>query len=259
MGDIMADALEDLAAKIGSAQDEISDMAADIDPSDADGEVDPSDPDGEVDPGSPSDGDDIDPGDIDPSDPDANPGDPPEPTEPDGDVPDPDEGDADDGIELPEPAEPEEGGFAEIQLIPDPVPLAGRWEITSKRGTSVCVGKAAGRRTSFVDKLKKDDKPRKGRIVVLNDGRTLRGTKIGEGQAAPLLLQWDPSTERFKGSVRTAAPGGRAKTDFNFRVLGAGRMEGELIGNTRVRKDGVTAKCTVSRGVSMKHAGGGGK
>lgn len=252
LGEVLADGMSDAAAAIGSMQDAIDDMAAGIDPSDPDGEVDPGDPDGEVDPGSPSDGDAVDPGDIDPSDPGANPGDPIEPTEPDGAETGADDGDdgSDDGIELPEPNEPEDGGYLEIQLIPDPVPKAGRWKATNKVGTSVCTGKAGGRKTSFLQKIRRTTET--GRLVVKDEGRTLIGRGLAEGQTSPLELTWDPESERFKGSVRVAAPGGRTKIRFDFRVIDQNRLEGELVANVRVNAQGVKATCVVARGVSLK-------
>ncbi len=233
MGDIIADALEDLAREIGSAQDEISDLAEGIDPSDPEGEIDPSDPEGEIDPSDPE-------GEIDPSDPEGEI----DPSDPDG------PGEID-----PSPDEPpDEGGYFELQLIPDPVPRAGRWTAINKVGTVACTGAAGGRNGAVVQKIPKTTET--GRIGVRDEGRTLIGRRLAQGQTAPLILTWDPQTERFKGSVTAAAPGGRTKIRFDFRIVSANRLEGELIANVRVDAGGVKAKCTVGRAVTLKRSGG---
>lgn len=245
LGDVIADGMSDAAAAIGSMQDEISDMAAGIDPSDPDGEIDPSDPDGDVDPGSPTDGDDVDPGDIDPSDPDADPGDP---IEPDGTEPDGDDGSdgSDGGIELPEPSEPEEGGFREILLAPDPAPRAGTWRVKNKQGTVTC---------TKVGTLPIKATPQTARIFVGDDGKKLSSNKFFKDQKGAVNMKWDPETDQYRGKVKLGAPGGKVNMNFTLRVVSPGKMVGSIRAKFTVNQGGISGRCTVRRGLELNRRG----
>lgn len=237
LGDMISEGIETVADSLG-------DLAAGIDPSDPDaegfGDIDPSDPGAGVDPDSPADGDDVDPGDIDPSDPGANPGDPIEPSDPDGTTPD--DGDGDGGIELPEPAEPEEGGFQEIQLLPDPAPRAGRWTVVNHPGRMTCTGAGS-------IALKRSQQ--RTRIRVLEDGRVLRGPRLAPG-AGSIRMTWQPESEAYTGVVRVAAPGGRTRIRFYLRVVSQNRMKGEMVATVNVDSGGIRGSCTGSREITLR-------
>ncbi len=243
MGDIIADAIEDLARAVGSEQGDISDLAPGIDPSDPDADADSTDPDAPVDPSDPESP--IDPSDpespIDPSDPDS-PIDPPAPVEPAGPAPDGAGGPA--GPEIEDLGEPDgDGGYREIQLIPDPVPKAGRWEVTNQRGLVTC-DKAGN-----IDLAETSET---GRITVRDEGRVLIGRSLFEGQGAPVRMVWNPDLNRYEGEVTAAAPGGRTVLKFNARVRGAGRMIGEMIARVKVDSGGVRERCRIARGLVFR-------
>lgn len=243
LGEILADGMSDAAAAIGSMQDEIAEMAPGVDPSDPEGEIDPSDPDGEVDPGSPDEGDDVEPGAIDPSDPDANPGDPIDPTEPEDDVPDGDEGEggSEGSIELPVPSEPEEGGYFELQLLPEPAPRAGRWTVVNHPGRMTCTGAGSIR-------LKRTQQ--RTRLKVLEDGRVLKGPRLAP-DAGNLKMTWQPESEAYTGVVRVAAPGGATKIRFYLRVVNPGKLRGEMVATVNVDASGVKSSCAGSRKITL--------
>ena len=224
---------------IGSA---LETLAAGIDPSDENAPVDPSDPDAPVDPQGPPSGEDIDAGDIDPSDPESVPGDPETPAEPAA----PDEPSEPDGIDVPEPAEPEEGGFAEIFLAPDPAPKAGTWKVNNKRGTVVCTN---------VGTLPLKASTQTGRITLRNDGKKLRGKSIFQDQTKPVNMTWDPESNLYRGKIRLAAAGGRVNMDFTLRVVNPRRMVGSLSAKVTVNQGGVSGRCTVNRGLALKRTG----
>ena len=234
----------------GSAGEAAEDLGEGIDPSDPDAPVDSSDPDAPVDPSDPDAPIDptnpdapIDPTDpdapIDPSDPDADPGEPLEPSEPGqpGAATDPD------GIELPEPSEPEEGGFAEIQLLPDPVPEGGQWTVTNKKGLVTCdsLGNTSLPATSQT-----------GRITVKEEGRVLVGRSLFTGQDGPVRMRWNPELERYEGKVTVAAPGGQTILDFHAYVQKRNLMSGDMIAKVTIDSEGVKERCRVARGLVFK-------
>lgn len=215
MGDIIADALEDLARAVNPD--------APIDPA----AIDPTDPD------SP----------IDPTDPDSQPGDVPagpDPSDPDGSDP------SGSGIELPEEAEDEEGGFGEIQLIPDPAPKAGTWRVINKRGLVSCLqaGTLPLKRSSET-----------GTIAVLQDGRVLVGRHLFDSQRAPVRMKWDPDTNRYRGKVQASADGAATTLSFDARVLSANRMKGSLVAKVKVDAEGFSERCTVARDLTFVRQG----
>jgi len=81
----------------------------------------------------------------------------------------------------------DEGGFREIQLLPDPAPRAGIWRITNKRGLVSCAAA--------------------GTIRVRDDGRVLVGRSLFDGQRAPVRMEWKPDDNRYEGTVRASARG----------------------------------------------------
>jgi hypothetical protein len=251
MGDMIADGLEALAREIGSAQDDINDLAGGIDPSEPGGQVDPTDADSPIDP---TDADSpIDPSDpnapIDPSDPNApiDPSDPNAPIDPvpadPGSPAEPGPG-TEPGPEIEDLSEPDgDGGFKEIQLIPDPVPAAGRWQVINKRGLVSC-SRAGGIPLPKTTQI--------GRISVRDEGRKLVGSSLFEGQGQPVTMIWDPNQNRYEGMVVASAPGGKTKLKFFARVASRGRMNGEMIATIKVNAGGVKESCAASRELVFK-------
>ena len=253
MGDMIADGLEALAREIGSAQGDINDLAGGIDPSDPNAPVDPTDPNAPIDPSDPNAP--IDPTDpnapIDPTDPNApiDPTDPnapidPAPAEP-GSPAEPGPGSApDSGPEIEDLSEPDgDGGFGELQLIPDPVPAAGRWKVTNQPGLVSC---------SRAGSISLPKTTQTGRISVRDEGRTLVGRSLFQDQGAPVRMTWNPDLNRYEGTVVASAPGGRTKLKFYARVASQSRMNGEMIANVKVNAGGVRETCVAARGLVFK-------
>ena len=221
--------------------DAMATLADAVDPSDPDAPVDPGSPDAPVDPGSPASGDDVDPGDIDPSDPDSVPGDPA--------APGPDELPLDPGedeIEIEEilPSEgDEDGGFFELNLVPDPAPRTGKWRVFNKAGTVSCqrLGRLPLKKSTQV-----------GRIRLQDDGRKLTGRSIFADQTAPVQMTWDPEGDRYRGKIRLTVPGGKVRMDFELKVQNPRRMTGKLTATTTVSSGGVSDTCEVRRGLTLQ-------
>jgi hypothetical protein len=199
MGDIIADALEDLARAINP--DEPIDPAAPIDPGV------PAGPDS------------------------GGPSVPAGPT----------------GPEIEELSEADgDGGFSEIQLLPDPLPRAGIWKVVNQPGRMTCTG---------IGSLPLKRSVQNTRIAVREDGRVLRGPRLVPGQRGRINLTWQPETEAYTGVIRVAAPGGAAHIRFYLRVVSPTRMKSEMVATVTVNAQGVSGRCGGTREITLTHRG----